>query len=381
MLSMATLGLPSRTPLSSFNSWALSLAAHRSGEMETAALEQEFARLALEMSQISAVFRSEVRYQERQPPWDRVLDAALAQLERCEDLFYLLQEAAGLGAWEQIDQAQVERLGAALTALFESFKEVSALESQRPQLASSPYVHELLRCLQLHQGGGLSRELVEERLASVSQHFLQLQAQLESTPLRLPAVDQLLETLEVQQIAFDELSSALQSGHPVPARLTYVLRDCAEEARAIHQEILDMQGTDAAWCLACEGIVVVNAGVCSECGAALGGDQVDQGVLGLVELANQAYHHNQPQDWELLETRVAQSLSQLGEVLAKARSLPQPPPQVEAALSGLQQVLVEIQGCATQRDGAGLRGHILGLEQSLAAAQEAQSEASKEMST
>ena len=142
-----------------------------------------------------------------------------------------------------------------------------------------------------------------------------------------------------------------------------------------------MQGTDAAWCLACEGIVVVNAGVCSECGAALGGDPVDGGVLGLVELANQAYHHNQPQDWELLETRVAQSLSQLGEVLAKARSLPQSPPQVEAALTGLQQVLVEIQGCATERDGAGLRGHILGLEQSLAAAQEAQNEATKEMST
>jgi hypothetical protein len=376
---MLPLGFPSLTPLSSFNSWALSLAAFRTGEMEAAALDQEFARLVAEMNQISLVFRSELRYQDRQPPMDVLLEQALDQLERCEDGMYLLHEAAGQGSWDQISQAQVERLGTSIGVLFERFTQIREIEGQRPQLAASPYVHELLRCMHNYAAGKLTRELVEERLASVSHHFLLLKSQLESTPLRLPAVEQLLDILDVQQSAFEQLAAALQAGSSLPQEFLQVLIHCSEEARLIHQEILDLQGSPAAWCGACEGIVGVHEGCCSECGQAISLAQEESGVMGLVELVRLACQQDQPADWALLTSRVSQSLAQLKEVADKARNLPQRQPRVETALSGLQQVLREILDCSEQRDGATLWTHVASLEEALSVAQEAQTEASKEL--
>ena len=377
---MAAMGFPSLTPLSSFNSWALSLAAFRSGEMELAALEQEFAGLAREMSQISAVFRSEARYQEQQPPWDRLLAQALGQLERCEDQLYLLHETATQSAWDQLDEAQVSRLGTSITLLFETFAQIREAEAQRPRLADSPYIHELLRCLKLFDQQKLSRELIEERLLSVSHHFLQLQAQIENSPVRLPAVEQLLDILELQQTAFDQLLEALQQNQrPLPEGPRKILHDCAREALAVHQEVLDLQGTQAGWCVECGGIVAAADGLCAECGQPIETEDGDQGILGLVELAQQTCQNNQPESWAQLSNRLTASLQQLEEVTQKAGALPERKVELEAALARLKQVLTDLQLCTEARDGSGLHVQVALLEQALAAAQAAQNDAIEEM--
>ena len=204
MISLANLGFPSLTPLSSFNSWALSMAAGRSGEMEGEALAREFSRFQLEMSQISAVFRSEIRFQEAHGPMPALIASALEKLAVCEDQADVLKEWED--DWEGISERRVQSLAAALNQLFEVFGQIRELEEKRPRLAASPYIHEILRCLQLYEKGALAADLMQERLAGVSQHFQLLGEQMRQSPVRLAAVEQLIDLLEVQETALQQLS-------------------------------------------------------------------------------------------------------------------------------------------------------------------------------
>lgn len=377
MLPVATLGFPSLTPLSSFNSFALSLAAYRSGEMDETALGQEFSRFCGDVAQISTVFRSEARFQEKLPPWDELIEQALQRLTRCEDHCFILQDLASEGQWEKID---VQRVGKALSRLFETFARLRELEAQRPVLASSPYINELLRCAQLYDRGALSAELLSERVASVSQHFSQLQATLEESPVRLPAVEQLLEVLQAQEVALRGLTAALKEGRrPLPPDPLQILKDCSEEARAVHQEVLDLQGSEAAWCATCGGIVLVVEGACAECGQALAADPGDRGVAGLVELARLAAETNGREDWSQLARECSRSLKQLGELSEKARLLEKQQPEVAAALARLQQTLAAVEETVANRDGPTLLSLSRQLEEVLEVAQEAQNNAMKEL--
>jgi len=379
MLSLAGLGFPSLTPMSSFNSWSLSLAAYRNGEMERSALEGEFHKFWSEMLQISSVFRSEVLFQEREPEVQRLIQQSLKQLSLCEELCCSLGTESQHG--EQVSQEILSALGEALTGLFDRFSQIREWEERQPRLAASPFIHELLRCIQMYDQGRLAPKLLSQRLASVQHHFQQLSQQIESSPLRLPAVEQLLDILDLQRGAFEELSSHLTAGQrPLPAPPQQILRQCAQEAQNIHQEILDLQGQSAGWCSRCQGIVLAESGVCPECGQALGMDSADRGVAGLVELANLACQQGQPEDWAHLLEQVRQSVAQLEEVKKKAESLPERPAEVEDALIQLEQVLLDVQGSAENRDRESLVLQIQDLQQALDHAQSAQSQARKELS-
>lgn len=379
MLPLASLGFPSLTPLSSFNAFALSLAAYRTGELDETTLTQDFSRFIGEVGQISTVFRSEVRFQELQPPWDELIQEAMNRLTRCEDHCYLLQELAAESNWEQINN-RLQKVGGALSRLFETFGRLRELESQRPVLASSPYINELLRCAKLYDRQVLSGDLLSERVAAVSHHFAQLQATLEQSPLRLPAIEQLLEVLEAQETALRGLSAALKEGRrPLPEHPLEILRDCSEEARAVHQEVLDLQGSEAAWCATCEGIVVVVEGTCAECGQPLANDEGDRGVAGLVELATRAAEQGRAEDWAALTGECSRSQKQLAQVIEKARALEKEQPEVARALDRLSKVLSVVTETAARRDGPALMTAARELELALDTAQEAQNNAMKEL--
>jgi hypothetical protein len=352
MISLATLGFPSLTPLSSFNSWAMSMAAWRTGEMDSEALAREFARFQLEMAQISAVFRSEVRFQERVEPLAGLLDEALQQLAVCEDQADVLKEWEG--EWEGISEARMQALAGALSSLFEIFDRVRQMEEERPRLAASPYIHEILRCLELYERDVLAPELMLERLAGVAQHFQLLAEQMRQSPLRVAAVEQLLDLLEVQEGALQQISEQVAEHECASPEQKRLLHDCAQQALTIHEEIQAMAGSPAVWCDACLGLVrLVEEQICSECGQPVqpGGPEED---VGLLAVAERACSENRREDWEALQGLSQQSEAQALDMVKKVKQLPVKQPDLEDALVQLAETVAEIRGYLPERDGPGL---------------------------
>jgi len=371
MISLANLGFPSLTPLSSFNSWALSMAAWRSGEMDDESLAGEFARYQGEMAQISGVFRGEIRFQELTGELVDLLDEALLRLEACEDQTYLLSELAASGGWARVDDGQVQLLGQRLSALFETFSQLRELEEQRPRLAASPYIHEVLRCLQLFEKGVLSAELMGERLAGVSHHFQLLAEQLRLTSIRLPAVEQLLDVLEVQEVALQELAEGVAAGQrSLPNEPKRVLHDCAEQAFTIHSEIQSLSGTPAVWCDGCLGLVRETPDqTCPECGQALVPDS-DPG--GLLEVAERACEQNRREDWEALQPLSQEAHHQAQEMLKKLAGFPEKKPALESCLRQLAETLAEVRQCLPEHDARSLERLLPRLREDLEKAAEVQ---------
>lgn len=369
MISLGNLGLPSLTPLSSFNSWALSMAAWRSGEMEGEALAREFARFQLEMSQISAVFRSEIRFQPAGGPEQALIEIALQRLAVCEDQADVLKEWEG--DWEGISEKRVQALAAALTSLFEVFGQIRELEEKRPRLAASPYIHEVLRCLQLFEKGALAPELMQERLAGVSQHFQLLGEQMRQSPIRLAAVEQLIDLLEIQENALQQLSEQISQGYPLTPDCTRVLRDCAQQALTIHEEIQALAGTPAVWCDGCLGLVrLTEEQLCSECGQAVG--VTEEGGDGLLAVAERACAENRREDWEILQVLSHDSEAQAQEMVKKVKQLPLKQPRLEDALLQLAETVAEVRDYLPGRDGPGLERLLPRLREDLESAAELQ---------
>ncbi|MBS2040525.1 hypothetical protein JST97_36400 [bacterium] len=363
MISLPHLGGTSLTPLASFNAFALSLAAYRHGELEEELLARDFASFQTEMSQISTVFRSEVRFQELQGPWLDWIESALERLECAEDQAYLLSEAD----W---GQARVETAARALNELFEAFAELRKLEEARPRLAASPYIHELLRCLELYDRGMLSAALVHERLAGVTHHFQSLAEQMRQSPVRLPAVEQLLDLLEIQEEALQSLADPLLNGLAVPQQPRKILQDCAAQALIIHTEVQALAGTPASWCDGCLGLVrVTREGRCQECGHGL--LRREEG-LGLLDLAQRACLENRPEDWEALPSLTQQAQTQASELLKKARALPESQPELEEAIQQMQEALGQVRDCLASRDGPALERFLPALRERLERAAELQ---------
>ncbi|MBX3171309.1 MAG: hypothetical protein KF760_28125 [Candidatus Eremiobacteraeota bacterium] len=376
MISLANLGFPSLTPLSSFNSWALSMAAWRSGEMEGEALAREFSRFQLEMSQISAVFRSEIRFQEAHGPLQSLIETALQRLAVCEDQADVLKEWEG--DWEGISEKRVQGLGAALNSLFEVFGQIRELEEERPRLAASPYIHEILRCLQLYERGVLAPELMQERLAGVSQHFQLLGEQMRQSPVRLAAVEQLLDLLEVQENALQQLSEQITEGQPPGAESKRVLHDCAQQALTIHEEIQALAGTPAVWCDGCLGLVrLTDEQQCPECGQPVGAPE--ESGDGLLAVAERACAENRREDWELLQVLSQESEAQAQEMVKKVKQLPLKQPDLEAALLQLAGTVAEIRDYLPGRDAPGLERLLPRLRQDLESAAEMQQQVLEEI--
>ncbi len=376
MISLANLGFPSLTPLSSFNSWALSMAAWRSGEMEGEALAREFSRFQLEMAQISAVFRSEIRFQEASGPIVALIESALEKLAVCEDQADVLKEWQD--DWEGISEKRVQSLAAALNSLFEVFGKIRELEDKRPRLAASPYIHELLRCLQLYEKKTLAAELISERLAGVSQHFSLLAEQMRQSPIRLAAVEQLIDVLEVQENALQQIAEEVGRGQrPVAAESKRVLHDCAQQALTIHEEVRALSGTPAVWCDGCLGLVrLMHDQMCPECGQPVGASE--QGEDGLLAVAERACAENRREDWELLQSLSQQSEAQAQEMVKKVKQLPVRQPELEEALGRLAQSVSEIRGFLPGRDAPGLERLLPRLREDLESAAELQQRALEE---
>lgn len=376
MISLANLGFPSLTPLSSFNSWALSMAAWRSGEMEGEALAREFSRFQLEMAQISAVFRSEIRFQEASGPIVALIESALEKLAVCEDQADVLKEWQD--DWEGISEKRVQSLAAALNSLFEVFGKIRELEDKRPRLAASPYIHELLRCLQLYEKKTLAAELISERLAGVSQHFSLLAEQMRQSPIRLAAVEQLIDVLEVQENALQQIAEEVGRGQrPVAAESKRVLHDCAQQALTIHEEVRALSGTPAVWCDGCLGLVrLTHDQICPECGQPVGASE--QGEDGLLAVAERACAENRREDWELLQSLSQQSEAQAQEMVKKVKQLPVRQPELEEALGRLAQSVSEIRGFLPGRDAPGLERLLPRLREDLESAAELQQRALEE---
>ena len=379
MISLATLGFPSLTPLPSFNSWALSMAAWRTGEMEEATLSREFARFQLEMSQISTVFRSEVRFQEPSDRWMDLIDEALYRLEICEDQTFLLGEKAG-ASWDLLGDEQVQTAARALTSLFEVFQQLKELEEKRPRLAASPYIHEVLRCAQLYEKGVLAADLMQERLTGVSHHFQTLGEQLRQTPVRLPAVEQLLDLLEIQEGALQDLSERLAQGQKaLPDELKRVLRDCAEQALTIHQEIQTLSGSPAVWCDGCLGLVrLTPEELCPECGQPVAPEETEE-AAGWIEIAERACEQNRPEDWDLLPPRAEEARLQAQELAKKSKLLPEKKPALEQSLTQLVESLSELCACLPARDGRALSRLLPALRDRMERANEMQEQMLEEM--
>ena len=376
MISLANLGFPSLTPLSSFNSWALSMAAWRSGEMESEALGREFSRFQLEMAQISAVFRSEIRFQETSGPIVALIESALQKLAVCEDQADVLKEWED--DWEGISEKRVQALAGALNSLFEVFGKIRELEDKRPRLAASPYIHELLRCLQLYEKKALSPDLIQERLAGVSQHFQLLAEQMRQSPIRLAAVEQLIDVLEVQENALQQISEEVGRGQrPVATESKRVLHDCAQQALTIHEEVQALGGTAAVWCDGCLGLVrLTDDEICPECGQSVALSET--GEAGLLAVAERACAENRREDWELLQGLSQQSEAQAEEMVKKVKQLPVKQPKLEAALAKLAQSVSEIRGFLPGRDAPGLERLLPRLREDLDKAAELQQQALEE---
>ena len=367
MISLSNLGFPSLTPLSSFNTFALSLAAFRNGELEEETLARDFASFQTEMAQISAVFRSEVRFQELEGSLLDWIEVGLERLEVAEDQCYLLGEA---GATE----ARIEPAAKALNELFEVFAQLRKLEEGRPRLAASPYIHEVLRCLQLYDRGILSPQLMQERLAGVSQHFQILAEAVRQTPVRLPAVEQLLDVIEVQEEALQAVSAEVGEGkRPVSPSLLQTLHDCAAQALTIHTEVQALSGTPAVWCDACLGLVrMTTESNCAECGQSLARREAESGLLAVAERACQ---QGRREDWEALQALSQQSEGQAQELVKKVRGLPHPRPELEAALVELAETVARVREFLPGRDGAGLERLLPELSERLEGAAELQRQA------
>ena len=376
MISLANLGFPSLTPLSSFNSWALSMAAGRSGEMEGEALAREFSRFQLEMSQISAVFRSEIRFQEAHGPMPALIASALEKLAVCEDQADVLKEWED--DWEGISERRVQSLAAALNQLFEVFGQIRELEEKRPRLAASPYIHEILRCLQLYEKGALAADLMQERLAGVSQHFQLLGEQMRQSPVRLAAVEQLIDLLEVQETALQQLSEQVsRQQRPVSEESKRLLHDCSQQALTIHEEIQALSCTPAVWCDGCLGLVRLSEDqLCSECGQPVG--TAEEGEEGLLAVAERACAENRREDWELLQGLSQQSEAQAQEMVKKVKLLPVKQPELERALLQLAETVSQIREFLPGRDAPGLERLLPRLREALETAAELQQQALEE---
>lgn len=345
------------------------MAAWRSGEMEGEALARELARFQLEMSQISAVFRSEIRFQPADGPEQALIQTALERLAVCEDQADVLKEWEG--DWEGISEKRVQALAAALTSLFEVFGQIRELEEKRPRLAASPYIHEVLRCLQLFEKGGLSAELMQERLAGVSQHFQLLAEQMRQSPIRLAAVEQLIDLLEVQENSLQQLSEQISQGHPVTPDCKRILRDCAQQALTIHEEIQALAGTPAVWCDGCLGLVrLTDEQLCPECGQAVGTSE--EGGDGLLAVAERACAENRREDWEILQVLSHDSEAQAQDMVKKVRQLPLKQPELEEALLRLAESVAEVRDYLPDRDGPGLERLLPRLREDLESAAEMQ---------
>ncbi|MFN8609939.1 MAG: hypothetical protein U0931_20530 [Vulcanimicrobiota bacterium] len=370
MISLSELGVPSLTPLASFNAFALSLAAFRNGELEEEALARDFARFQGEMTQISVVFRSEVRFQELQGGWLEWIEAGLERLEAAEDQAFLLAESG----WAE---ARVESAASALNELFEVFAQLRKLEEARPRLAASPYIHEVLRCLELHDRGVLPADLVRERVAGVSHHFQLLAEQVRQTPVRLPAVEQLLDLLEIQEEALQTVIAQLGQGGPAAREPRLILRDCAAQAETIHGEVQALAGSPAVWCDGCLGLVrLTREGSCAECGQAPDRPPESQGLL---DVARRACSQNRSEDWEALQ-RLSQSAQvQARELLKKAQSLPEARPELEQALAGVAESVGRVRDLLPKRDRLELERCLPELSQRLERAAELQQLALQEL--
>lgn len=352
------------------------MGAWRSGEMEGEALAREFSRFQLEMSQISTVFRSEIRFQAAHGPLQSLIETALQRLAVCEDQADVLKEWEG--HWEGISETRVQILAAALTSLFEAFGQIRELEEQRPRLAASPYIHEILRCLELYEKGSLSPELIQERLAGVSQHFQLLGEQMRQTPVRLAAVEQLLDLLEVQESALQQVSEQVAQGlQPVTAEPKRLLHDCAAQALTIHEEIEALAGTPAVWCDGCLGLVrLTEDQLCPECGQPVGGS--DESGDGLLAVAERACAENRREDWELLQVLSQESEAQAQEMVKKVKQLPIKQPELEDSLLQLAETVAEIRDYLPGCDGPGLERLLPRLRQDLDNAAEMQQQVLEE---
>lgn len=364
MISIGTLGLPGLSPLATFNSWVLSLAALRNGEMESPALHQEFSRFLHELHNISNVFRSEMRYQEREGPWKQWLEEALLALEDCEDRTYLLCEALEGDRWENATEARVIEIAEALKGLFGWLDRMREAEAQRPRLAQSPYLHEILRCADLYDREVLSGELMTERLASCSHHFQLVRGQLQASSVRLPAQEQMLDLLDQLEDTLQKLLHQAAEEQPLGVHELEKLKECDRQAQEIHQEVVQVAGQPALWCSACQGFVPA-AETCPDCGAPLVSDA--PAVLGLVELARRMSQEARDTDWPELRQEVQKNLNLLQETLLKARHVEHAPMPLVPPLQRLNRVLYQILEC---EDQASLRSLVGELEEALEQATE-----------
>lgn len=216
---------------------------------------------------------------------------------------------------------------------------------------------------------------MQERLAGVSQHFQLLAEQMRQSPIRLAAVEQLLDLLEVQENVLQQVSEEVGgNARPVSAESKRILRDCAQQALTIHEEIQALSGTPAIWCDGCLGLVrLTDDQLCPECGQPVGASE--EGGEGLLAVAERACAENRREDWELLQGLSQESEAQAQEMVKKVKSLPLKQPELEAALLQLSGTVSEIRGFLPGRDGPGLERLLPRLREDLETAAELQQHA------
>lgn len=324
MLSAATLGFSGLTPLTSFNSLLLSYAAFHEGEMEQADLEREVAQFLTDFRFISEVFHWESQFRDRlaaadeHSSWGQLIDAVSQQLERVHDRIYLLLEEVERQGWSALPENRLEPVRASLERLFERFTPLREAEQRLPQLASSPYISELLRACQLAQQGRLPLSLLGQRLTAVSRHFQALHQQLAQQPLHSPEVEQVLELLEVQDDIFQQMQAALEQQQLPASESLEALRQGCDQALELFEKLHSLQGTPTRWCDRCQVWLALpeEAQQCPACQGPLGQPQVGSEPWEvLMEAAERAHQRGLPEDWDDLSQRIQPQLQQVDKML------------------------------------------------------------------
>lgn len=377
MISLADLGFTAYSPLPSFNTWSMSLDSYWAGELDEETVLRDFTRFLQEVWAFSAGFRRELPYQ-LEPDWQEPLKRARDALERVENAAFALSESHLASGWSTMDGERLKNVGARLSRLFECFDELRALESKRPRLSDSAPVHEVLRCADLYAQGQLSQELFLVKLDRLSEHFRGLYEPLEASPLRHPAVDQLLQILEELLDTLDGLRAEVQAGSTsLDPEVLASLDRCAMAAREPQMALEALAGVKTAWCEACGGLVALSNPEASECPlcrhALVDADATPwpehfRTLLSALESASE--QGSQSPQWTAAARELDEALGRLRSVrqeLPKVFAVSEDPPDIdiEPALDGFERATSVISDALESGDALRLRSCITDLVQAL----------------
>jgi hypothetical protein len=342
--------------MASLNNFALCWSAYAQGNLDAEELDRDYRRFTAEFEQISRGFRYEVRFQRPSP----LIEESLRALQKAEDAVFLFAEVVWKGSFSDLTEPMFERLNAQLNPLFACFDRLRQLQEQEGRLAESDITHDLLRCAALYQEEVLSGELWLERLQGAIAHFEQVALGVESAPVRLPAVEQMLDLLAVQQEALQSLAGHAQQGLPPRPEDLELLRQCSRQAKEIHEELLSLQGQQPLWCSSCQAYTPAQG--CGPNCKAVEQPMALPDVVDLIAQGEEGY-------WDEFQTSLAESRASVAKTLAKAKSVKGSPVDFESALSRLDQVLGQL---AAAESAAELRPLASSLREAVEAAEAVQ---------